>query len=202
MASPVYVRCSFWKCGGHSASLTAFRARAALDECCAPCLGESHGRGARQPKIFLLHAWERLDIQGYPWLRAYCVGFGVRLSAPRRGEVRDRCNNDIVEDVTLSGLLFAFDKLACFRVSNLVAVCWRSESDDVRLHSARTFRSHLTHNIDAPFDIEYIYLLRINVHVQPVAGQSPGALESSPPPVVHPFFLCCCHRSGEDPYSS
>ena len=28
----------------------------------------------------------------------------------------------------------------------------------------------------------------INVHVQPVAGQSPGALESSPPPVVHPFF--------------
>ena len=102
--------------------------------------------------------------------------------------MRDRCNNDIVEDVTLSGLLFAFDKLACFRVSNLVAVCWRSESDDVRLHSARTFRSHLTHNIDAPFDIEYIYLLRINVHVQPVAGQSPGALESSPPPVVHPFF--------------
>jgi hypothetical protein len=44
-------------------------------------------------------------------------------------------------------------------------------------------------SMDASFDIEYIYLLIINPLVQPVAGQSPGAPESSPPPVVHLFLL-------------
>jgi hypothetical protein len=61
--------------------------------------------------------------------------------------------------------------------------------NSLHYESCSTIQALELPSMDASFDIEYIYLLILNVHVQPVAGQSPGAPESSPPPVVHFFLL-------------
>jgi hypothetical protein len=61
--------------------------------------------------------------------------------------------------------------------------------NSLHYESCSTMQTLESPSMDASFNIEYIYLLMINVLVQPVAGQSPGAPESSPPPVVHFFLL-------------